>query len=826
MYILGVSTSSFKNDVLFEGNKAPSNGGAYYAESTSVSNFENAIFRNNETGANGGAIFAQQNAILNFNKDALFETNKSTTNGLGGALYLQNSAKANFADVTFKNNEARNSNGGAVYMKDSTTLNVTGNALFENNKAKTGGGLCIIDSRSMANFFNATFRNNEANSLSGYGGAIYLNTAALNIAGSALFENNKAAYGGGTYIKFGTANFFNSTFRNNEAAYFGGAIYADVNANINFAITDSADTETVWEGNKANGIGNFMYINPSTLNEMIKINFDIADQKTLKIEDPFTSAPGIGKVKIDKTGLGTWSLRGDNRFNSDTDFTISSGTFILQNNSNLYLNPNLDTKITIESETTFVTNSSAQLTAKRVEIKDGVKLKLEGIGNIADGKQSLQNYIITNDTNSYVAGENSSFVYTNNLLKAYFTENSENAAGKNFDLILNVKSLGEVFKFDPIIDLFRTKGVLSQEQKDLFDNIYATGYISESLQKDLQDFGKTLTGDIFFASNQATFGQINTLNRRIGNRLDNFHFADSREGTQFAALGLMTDMNYNAAEKNKVWAMISSRKIEQKDQDKNIGYDYDPTGITIGYDRVLDKIVIGGAVHLDNGEVKSKNDSTKTTIYGTLFSLYGSYNEEKWYLNTGVDFGFSTNKEETYYKLFNAKTEGEYDTNLVGLNGEFGYLAYEIASIKSQIVPHVGINAARIATESFVEKGEASLSRIIDKMETNVIELPIGLKFTNAMKFDKKYANYLSSFLDVSYGFNLGNKQTETTGRFLASSNSEWKIKGAEIGDAIRIKLGVDLTMYEKFNVGVGYTMEMRDDYTDQEVNLKVSYAF
>ncbi len=650
----------------------------------------------------------------------------------------------------------------------------------------------------------------------------------LSFSESVLFESNKTTLNGGALYFLNSAwshnsfnaDFTNAIFKNNEADVLGGAIFVAENATLNFKATESA----VWSGNKANGVSNLMYLDKIGT---ITINFDILDGKTLKIEDPITTTKGTGKVEINKTGLGIWSLGGNNKFLIDTDFIISSGTFELLKDATIYLNSEKATNFSLGSGTTFITNLTSKITAKTVEIKDGAKLKIEGIGNTEAGIYNNKNYIVTNDTSSYVPGQNSSFSYKNNLVDVYFSQNTdENIIGKNFDLILNVKSLGEVFQFDPIIDFFRTSNFLNQEQKDLFDNIYANGNISESLQKDFQDFGKTLTGDMFLASNQATLGQMSTMNRRIGNRLDNFHFADSREGTQYAALGLMTNMNFNADEKNKIWAMVSSRKIEQKDQAKNIGYDYDPMGITIGYDRVLDKVVIGGAVHLDNGEVKSKNDSTKTKIDGTLFSLYGSYNEEKWYLNTGVDFGFSTNKEETYYKLFKAKTEGEYNTNLIGINGEFGYLAYEIEIIKSQIVPHLGINIARIDTGQFSEKGDSSVARIVDKVETNVIELPIGLKFTNTVKFDKKYANYLSSFLDVSYGLNLGDKQTETTGRFLASSNDEWKIKGAELGDAVRVKVGLDLTMFEKVNIGVGYTMEMRDDYTDQEVNLKLSYSF
>jgi len=171
----------------------------------------------------GGMIFnnvapSNDTSRLRYCKFLYGNANFPGTGYNGGAIYVNNYSKIVISNCRFLHNFAGNE-GGALYL-NSATLNIR-NCTFSNNQGVIGGAISGHNATltlSGDQFTDNSASNGDCNgSLASHGGAIYLNTCTSTVTGSLIANNQAGCKGGGIYAKSSALTITNDTINDNTA---------------------------------------------------------------------------------------------------------------------------------------------------------------------------------------------------------------------------------------------------------------------------------------------------------------------------------------------------------------------------------------------------------------------------------------------------------------------------------------------------------------------------------------------------------------------------------------------------------------------------------
>jgi len=158
--------------------KNNNNCSGIYAYKSNITISGHSTFRGHSFSGSGGAI-STLNSILNITADTVFDTNVAHD---GGAIYADSSTLTVSGNSVFKHNSAVN-NGGAVYLYN-TSVKFTGNSTFYDNSAIKGRGGGLHSKSSILKIYGDTnFSGNSAV----YGGGLSLVYSILECNRSSTF---------------------------------------------------------------------------------------------------------------------------------------------------------------------------------------------------------------------------------------------------------------------------------------------------------------------------------------------------------------------------------------------------------------------------------------------------------------------------------------------------------------------------------------------------------------------------------------------------------------------------------------------------------------
>lgn len=224
--------------------RVPNSGGGALFISGEGSRFTctSSSFSANTAGT-GGAIFGGDSAKLSI-RDSDMSGNVAT---LGGAAAFKNVDQARLVNNTFKSNAGNQ--GGAVYVvgsgffysyeieKTKQAVRTPGHQFdieildsdFVGNDAFQGGGALIVTGASLLcidTFFESNFVYKVSKELSGEGGGLLLQQAAVALLKNSEIKSCEAHSGGGMFIEDAIVISHNLKFNSNYASDVGSAIAA------------------------------------------------------------------------------------------------------------------------------------------------------------------------------------------------------------------------------------------------------------------------------------------------------------------------------------------------------------------------------------------------------------------------------------------------------------------------------------------------------------------------------------------------------------------------------------------------------------------------
>ena len=369
-------------------------GGAVFIDTGSAAEFQNCVFKDNDAmggscglsgaiagwpqqhyqiDAYGGAVYCASNSSPVFTS-CQFTDNQLDPNGVGGvhndddkppievaldrinspytwggAVAFEDHASPAFKKCTFTHNSA--GSGGAIYAEYADPL--ISDCTFTKNFGWDAGALYVVEGNYRIS--RSTLSQNEANGVSGIGGAIVASDANLWVCDSKIQTNKATTSGGGLYV-FGsdTSWLMNCLITNNQAGRDGGGIsanwYAEPNiVNCTIASNTVTGTNAVTKKSFASSFGGGMnlsyhvdanvmnsiiYNNTAARGRQVSLTDDFVDSETGEV---YYNLPSYLRVKYSDIQGGTvpmWFDSGCKPFwgtgNLDLDPKFVNGFYLSQ----------------------------------------------------------------------------------------------------------------------------------------------------------------------------------------------------------------------------------------------------------------------------------------------------------------------------------------------------------------------------------------------------------------------------------------------------------------------------------------------------------------
>ncbi|WP_086235446.1 autotransporter family protein [Campylobacter devanensis] len=739
-------------------------------------------------------------------------------------------------DLSWPVIEQDNDFSGGSLLLDNSTLDIKGKATFDHTDA-------LINHGSTAKIDN----------LVDYGSKIYIvNDSKLEIDKNAIFEgthlivdnSNTAIKGALTVKNSGTIEFINGEFVVND----GGIKIAKSNLNVAGEVNfNNSDTELNNSSNanfkdKLTLIDSAMLLkNSSTLNvggvaDLTDSALVVQNGSKVLFNDKFTIKNGAEKSIIILDNGSAINVKGD-----------------FENHGVIYYGASADNapKITVEGKTTLGDTTEIGIYTTSGDISNLNQVVFLESKEAIENKVTDENiYAMYFDPNNQDANEDGFVKYDQNIIDATL-----NLSGDGKKLLVQIlmsndmqnKPINDKIDFiaqsaqalginltaqdlDIITSLFtiedtKGNGVIATEGIKLAaqaaqGNQEAAQIISKTakaIQKNSQD------------SINATSNLINTFNlatkNEVGKRISNVttrsnasqlaNFIESLEGQKFADVssGVLLSMMADemAAYQNSFYLNALGAKGDFKDGTNPKIY-----GAILGYDRMIDDLLIGGYFSYTNS--KTENIKLDSDVYELgLYSRYFLDNNE---FGFNIAGGYGKNDLSYTQNIFgiNKILQSNFNSSYIALGLDYGYrfAINDNASIK----PYIGADYLYSKTQNYTLKDETGAD--FQKVQSNTVK---NLKAKLGLEMVKNF-DEISIYANAKIKRDLINDEGFTRSSF-AGSSAGFNIKGNDKKHTnFAIDTGIAYNATKNLSINLNLGADVNSDDKIYSTSFGAAYKF
>lgn len=787
-------------------------------------------------------FFFQAGISIKNNSNAIFENEVSIEHPY---LHIINNSTVVFnekleimdGDLAWPVIEQDNDFSGGSLLLDNSTLDIKGEATFYDTDA-------LINYGSTAKIDN----------LVDYGSKIYVvNDSKLEIDKNAIFEgthlivkdnSNTAIKGALTVKNSGTIEFINSEFVVNDGAIKIAKSNLNVAGEVNF---NNSDTELNNSSNanfkdKLTLIDSAMLLkNSSTLNvggvaDLTDSALVVQNGSKVLFNDKFTIKNGAEKSIIILDNGSAINVKGD-----------------FENHGVIYYGASADNapKITVEGKTTLGDTTEIGIYATSGDISNLNQVVFLESKEAIENKVTDENiYAMYFDPNNQDANEDGFVKYDQNIIDATL-----NLSGDGKKLLVQIlmsndmqnKPINDKIDFiaqsaqalginltaqdlDIITSLFtiedtKGNGVIATEGIKLAaqaaqGNQEAAQIISKTakaIQKNSQD------------SINATSNLINTFNlatkNEVGKRISNVttrsnasqlaNFIESLEGQKFADVssGVLLSMMADemAAYQNSFYLNALGAKGDFKDGTNPKIY-----GAILGYDRMIDDLLIGGYFSYTNSQ--TENIKLDSDVYELgLYSRYFLDNNE---FGFNIAGGYGKNDLSYTQNIFgiNKILQSNFNSSYIALGLDYGYrfAINDNASIK----PYIGADYLYSKTQNYTLKDEIGAD--FQKIQSNTVK---NLKAKLGLEMVKNF-DEISIYANAKIKRDLINDEGFTRSSF-AGSSAGFNIKGNDKKHTnFAIDTGIAYNATKNLSINVNLGADVNSDDKIYSTSFGAAYKF
>lgn len=266
-----------------------------------------------------------------------------------------------------------------------------------------------------------------------------------------------------------------------------------------------------------------------------------------------------------------------------------------------------------------------------------------------------------------------------------------------------------------------------------------------------------------------------------------------------------------------LWLKALDSDVTQDTRDGIEGYNADLSGLAIGADGKLnDQLTLGLSYSHLNSDVRD-DGGNQSDIDGHAITLYSGYEQDAWFLDSGLTLGLNHNDSSRY--IAGTEAKADYDSQLLGLDVLGGYGMQLDHGVL--VEPRAAARYARVDIDSFREQGSlAALS--VDSQRYEVGELGAGLRVAGSLPLGQgtlepqakvmAYHDFAADQINTSASFTFGGSP------FLASGASPSRTR-YEAGLGVEYKLAAS-------TFGVSYDYSGKEDFQANTWQAKARYDF
>ena len=727
-----------------------------------------------------GGNLSLNNSTLDIKKEAEFDRidvliNGSTAKidnlrGYDSKIYVVNDSELKI------NKDASFGNGTHLIVKDDSNTTINGNLAvldsgtieFVNGEYVVNNGGIKIDKSNLnvegeANFINSdTELNNSSNAnftdkLALFDSAMLLkNSSSLNVGGVADFEDSALVVQNGSKVMFGN----NFTMKNGEAEK--SIIILDNGSEINIK-GDFENHGVIYYGASA----------------------DSAPKITVE-----------GKTTLkDTTEIGIYATSGDI--------------------SNLNQAVFLESKEAIENEATDENIYAMYFDPDNEDANEEGLVKydqniIDAVLNLSkDGKKLLAQISMSDDMKNKPINEKIDFIAKSTQTAGI------NLTAQDLDIITSLFTIEDAKGNGAIA----TEGIkLANQAKQ--GNQEAAQIISktaQSIQKNSQD------------SINATSNLINTFNlatkNEVGKRISNVttrsnasqlaNFIESLEGQKFADVsnGVLLSMMADemAAYQNSFYLNALGAKGDFKDGTNPKIY-----GAILGYDRMIDDLLIGGYFSYTNSQ--TENIELDSDIYELgLYSRYFLDNNE---FSFNIAGGYGKNDLSYTQNIFGTDKilQSNFNSSYIALGLDYGY-RFAIND-NANIKPYIGADYLYSKTQNYTLKDETGTD--FQNMQSNTVK---NLKAKLGLEMVKNF-DEISIYADAKIKRDLINDEGITRSSF-AGSSAGFNIKGNDKKHTnFAIDTGIVYNATKNLSINLNLGADVNSDDKIYSTSFGAAYKF
>lgn len=728
----------------------------------------------------GGTLWLDNNSTLDIKKEADF---------INTDALINNSSTATIDDLA--------GYGSKIYVVNDSTLEINKNADFgamhlivkDNSNITINGALSVNDSGTIE-FINGEFVVND--------GGTKIDKSNLNVAGEANFNNSDTELNNGS-----NANFKDKLTLLDSAMLLKNSSRLEVGGVADFE--DSA--LVVQNGSKVTFNDKFTMKNGGAEKSIIILD----NGSAINIKGDFenhgviyygASADNASKITVD----GKTTLMGT----TEIGVYATSGDI-----SNLNQAVFLESKGTIENQATDENIYAMYFDPDNEEANEEGLVKydqniIDAVLNLSkDSKKLLAQISMSDDMKNKPINEKIDFI----------TESAQtsgvNLTAQDLDIITSLFTIEDA-KGNGLLatEVIKLAAQAAQGNQEAAQTISKT---AQSIQKNSQD-SITATSNLINTFNLATKNEVgkrisNVTTRSNVSQLANF--IESLEGQKFAdaSSGVLLSMMADemAAYQNSFYLNALGAKGDFKDGTNPKIY-----GAILGYDRMIDDLLIGGYFSYTNSQ--TENIELDSDIYELgLYSRYFLDNNE---FGFNIAGGYGKNDLSYTQNIFGANKilQSNFNSSYIALGLDYGYrfAINDNASIK----PYIGADYLYSKTQNYTLKDETG--KDFQEVQSNTVKnLKANLGLEMVKNFDE-----ISIYADAKIKRDLINDEGFTRSSF-AGSSAGFNIKGNDKKHTnFAIDTGIVYNATKNLSINLNLGADVNSDDKIYSTSFGAAYKF
>ncbi|MBU6346262.1 autotransporter domain-containing protein [Cylindrospermopsis raciborskii] len=253
------------------------------------------------------------------------------------------------------------------------------------------------------------------------------------------------------------------------------------------------------------------------------------------------------------------------------------------------------------------------------------------------------------------------------------------------------------------------------------------------------------------------------------------------------------------------------------------GFNYNGAGVTVGTDyRFTKNLALGVAFSYGGSDQSYKNNLGKVSADSYGLSIYSGYNQDKFYLDGLISYGWNNYDITRNTGFFDRKAISKTDGNQFGLRLNTGY---NLGGKDLEFIPNFGVRYHQVNISKYTENGAESLNMNVSEQTADSLIANLGVQMTYNIR--RNFGTF-SPYFGINYEHELANESRNITTELVNQRGLTWNTKiNTGDRDYLRLKLGMQTKFVNNLSVSLGYeTLLGKQNVSDNYINGQIRWQF